>query len=91
MKNSELNLLSIEELRELNHRVCEMIRLKQQIEGKLNADNLEIGMTVKFVGYDKRIKDQIFTVLKINKTRAQCKNHNTGVVWNLILANIKPD
>jgi hypothetical protein len=90
MTNAELNQLSIIELRALNHKVCEMIRLKQQIEGKMNADNLKIGMPVKFTGDDKRIKNQKFTVLKINKTRAQCKNHITGAVWNLTLANIEP-
>ncbi len=37
MTNAELNQLSILELRELNRKVVEMIKLKMQFEGKIKA------------------------------------------------------
>jgi hypothetical protein len=90
MTNAELNKLSINELRELNHKVCEMIRLKQLIEGKLNVDNLKIGMSVDFTGIDHRITGHKFKILKLNRTKAKCKDIETGFNWNLTFSNIKP-
>lgn len=90
MNNSELNKLSISELRDLINRVTEMLSLKMQIEGKLNADSLKVGMTVKYVGGPNKIKDEKFKVLKINKVNVQCKSYSTGITWNIKLANVEP-
>ena len=90
MKNQELNDLSISELRDLRNRVTEMLSLKMQIEGKINADSLKVGMTVKYIGGTNKIKNEKFKVLKINKVNAQCKSYSTGITWNIKLANIKP-
>jgi hypothetical protein len=90
MTNSELNKLSLSELRDLRNRVTEMLSLKMQIEGKINADSLKIGMTVKYIGGTNKIKDEKFKVVKINKVNAQCKSYSTGIAWNIKLANIEP-
>ena len=90
MKNSELNQLSILELRDLNKRVVEMMKLKMQIEGRLNADNLEVGMTVKYKGSTTKLLSEKFIIQKISKVNAQCKNIRTGVIWNIKLCNIEP-
>jgi len=90
MNNSELNKLSIAELRDLRNRVTEMLSLKMQIEGKINADTLSVGMPVKYIGGTNKIKDEKFKVLKINKVNVQCKSYSTGITWNIKLANVKP-
>lgn len=90
MTNAELNNLSIQELRELNKKVVEMLKMKLQIEGKINSDNLRIGMIVKYKGSSEKLKDDKLEIKKISKVNAQCKSLTTGIVWNIKLANIQP-
>jgi len=90
MNNSELNNLSISELKDLRNKVTEMLSLKMQIAGRINADFLSKGMTVKYVGGTNKIKNERFKILKINKVNAQCKSFSTGITWNIKLANIEP-
>jgi len=90
MNNAELNKLSVSELRDLRNRVTEMLKLKLHIEGRINADSLTVGSTVKYIGGTNRIKDERFKLLKINKVNAVCKSLSTGTTWNIKLANIQP-
>lgn len=90
MTNAELNQLSILELRELNRKVVEMIKLKMRIEGTINSDNLQKGMTVKYKGFSDKLQGQTFIIEKIGKVNAQCKNLSDGKIWNIKLANIEP-
>ena len=90
MTNAELNQLSISELRELNRKVVEMVKLKMQFEGKINADNLEKGMIVKYKGSSDKLQGQKFVIEKISKVNAQCKSLRDNRTWNINLANIEP-
>jgi len=83
MTNAELNNLTLTELRELNSRVVKMMKLKQQIEGAINLDNLEEGMRVEYVGGTNKIKDETFIIEKINKVNVVCKSEITGKRWNI--------
>jgi len=87
--NEELNKYSLADLRQLHFKVVEMIRLKSSIEARLNADNLEAGMTVRYKGTSSKIKDEKFLLEKINKKNGVCKSLITGVRWNINLANIE--
>jgi hypothetical protein len=90
MTNSELNKMSVAELRELRNRVTEMLQLKMQIEGKLNKDFLKTGMTVKYIGGRDKIKNETFVVERINRVNAVCKSNVDGRRWNINIANIQP-
>lgn len=89
MTNVELNKLSVSELRELRNRVAEMLQLKMQLEGKLNKDTLQIGMTVRYIGGKNKIKNETFVIEKIKSVNALCKSNVTGTKWNINLANIE--
>ena len=89
MTNVELNKLSVAELRELRNRVAEMLQLKMQLEGKLNKDTLQIGMTVRYIGGKNKIKNETFVIEKIKSVNALCKSNVTGTKWNINLANIE--
>jgi hypothetical protein len=89
MTNVELNKLSVAELRELRNRVTEMLQLKMQLEGKLNKDTLQIGMTVRYIGGKNKIKNETFVIEKIKSVNALCKSNVTGTKWNINLANIE--
>jgi hypothetical protein len=89
MTNVELNKLSVAELRELRNRVTEMLQLKMQLEGKLNKDTLQVGMTVRYIGGKNKIKNETFVIEKIKSVNALCKSNVTGTKWNINLANIE--
>jgi hypothetical protein len=89
MTNSELNQLSITELRELAARVNETYKRKMAIECMINAGNIEKGMTVEYIGSNCSISNEHFIVEKVNTVNATCKNTITGIRWDLKLANIK--
>jgi hypothetical protein len=89
MTNVELNKLSVTELRELRNRVTEMLQLKMQLEGKLNKDTLQVGMTVRYIGGKNKIKNETFVIEKIKSVNALCKSNTTGTKWNINLANIE--
>lgn len=77
-------------MRELNRKVVEMLKLKMQMEGKINSDNLEKGMTVIYKGISEKLQGQKFVILKISKVNAQCKSLKYSRTWNINLANIEP-
>jgi hypothetical protein len=89
MTNAQLNDLSLTELRELHHKVFEMIKLKKAIEGKLNADTLEVGMIVRYKGAKDKLKDEKFEIIKISKVNAVCQSLLNSQKWNINLANIE--
>ena len=64
MTNTELNKLTLEELRELNKKVVTMIKLKRTIEGTLNSDNLKKGMNVRYKGTSDKLKGAELVVIK---------------------------
>ena len=88
MTNQELNQLSIAELKELNSKVVAIIRLKQQVESTLNADNLSVGMIVGTKSSNEKLANSKFIIEKINKKNAVCQDVNTKTLWNLILCNL---
>ena len=90
MTNEQLNKLSIEELRDLNSRVVQIIKLKLSILSTVNADKIKVGMTVKYIGGTNKIKNEKFEVVKIKKTNALCVSNLTGISWNIRMANIEP-
>ena len=61
-----------------------------QFEGKINADNLEKGMIVKYKGSSDKLQGQKFVLEKISKVNAQCKSLRDNRTWNINLANIEP-
>lgn len=89
MTNADLNKLSLTELRELHSKVFEMIKLKKAIEGRLNADNLEVGMIVRYKGAKDKLKDEKFEIIKISKVNAICQSLLNSQKWNINLANIE--
>ncbi len=90
--NAELNNYSVSELRELNHKVVEMIKMKQHIAGKLNSDNIKKGDIVRVNSTSGKIeKDEKFEVIKINRTTATCRMLSTKSLWTINLANIIVD
>ena len=89
MTNAELNNLTLTELRDFNRRVVKMMKLKQQIEGAINLDNLEVGMQVESVGGMNKIKGETFIIEKINKVNVVCKSEVTGKRWNIKPAGLK--
>lgn len=89
MKNTELNQLSLSELRDLSKRVHEMYTLKLKMEGMVNAETLKVGRTVRYIGGKNKIKNETFVIEKINNVNAVCKSNTTGIRWNIKLANIE--
>jgi hypothetical protein len=86
---NELNNLSISELRELNKKTVEILRLKIQLEAKINSENLAVGMIVKYTGTSTKVKFNKFEVKKINRTKAECKCLMTNQIWTISLANLE--
>lgn len=66
---NELNNLSISELRELNRKAVEILKLKIQLEAKINSENLAVGMIVKYTGTSTKVKFNEFEVKKINRPK----------------------
>ena len=85
----ELSKMTTQELRDLNKQVVEMLRLKVQIDGKINAQTLRVGMTVKYTGKSTKATSEIFELMKINKVNAVCKSKSTGRLYNIKLAALK--
>jgi hypothetical protein len=89
MINTELNKMSLSELRDLSKRVREMYALKLKMEGMINAETLKVGMIVRYIGGKNKIKDETFLLEKINNVNAVCKSNVTGMRWTIKLANIE--
>ena len=74
MTYSELNRMSVEELRKLNQMVCDVIKDKRRELAYEVKDELRVGMTVK-VNHPK-LSGQQLLVEKINRTKAKLKMLN---------------
>ena len=72
---------------ELRNKISNVIDVKMSLQGLLNAENLEVGKPVKYIG-DGKLKGETFTLLKINKKNAVCLRNN-GDKWNIKLAMIE--
>ena len=87
MTYSELSKLSIEELRELNSKVVEVIKLKRKEVALEKKDELRIGMNVS-VNHPKLAGKQL-VVEKINRTKAVLKLLNGFGGYTVPLSMIK--
>jgi hypothetical protein len=88
MTNLELNQLSLKELRELNHKVIEIIKLKNFVASRLNADIISVGMTVGIETNNPLLIGHKFLLEKINKKYAVCKDIQTDKSWNVLICNV---
>ena len=84
-----LENLSLNELRELRTKIDSIYTLKLKMASIVNADNLTVGVEVKYVGGTNKIKGETFIVEKIKQVNALCKSTITGVRWNIKLANLQ--
>lgn len=71
MNYSELSKLSVEELRNINQMVVELIKSKRTIESLEKKMGLQIGMLVK-VNHPK-LQGRELEVTKINRTKANLR------------------
>jgi hypothetical protein len=71
MNYSELSKLSVEELRDVNQMVIELIKQKRTIESLEKKLSLQVGMTVK-VNHPKLMGREL-EVVKINRTKANLR------------------
>jgi hypothetical protein len=71
MNYSELSKLSVEELRNINQMVVELIKSKRTIESLEKKMGLQIGMVVK-VNHPK-LQGRELEVTKINRTKANLR------------------
>jgi transcription antitermination factor NusG len=71
MNYSELSKLSVEELRNINQIVVELIKQKRTVESLQNKVGLKVGMKVK-VNHPK-LQGRELEVVKINRTKANLR------------------
>ena len=71
MNYQELSKLSVEELRNINQMVVDLIKAKRTIESLEKKVGLEIGMKVK-VNHPK-LQGRELEVVKINRTKANLR------------------
>ena len=90
MTNLELSNLSIEELRDLNKRIVERLKDKMSSINNDAKGHLVRSMICKYVGTSKGVKFNTFEILKVNRTKAECKCLTTGSIWNIQLSNLEP-
>jgi hypothetical protein len=89
MTNEELMNLSIEELRDLNIRLVEVVKLKKQSIAFVKKQQLAKGMIVEYVGTSSKTHYKEFEIIKINRTKAECKCIVTGKLWVIQICNLK--
>lgn len=87
MTYSELNSLTIEELRALNSKVVEVIKMKRHEITLEKKDELRVGMNVS-VNHPKLAGKQL-VVEKINRTKAALKVLNGLGSYNVPLSMIQ--
>jgi hypothetical protein len=83
--SNELMNLSVEQLRDLNKR-----KGKQQSVAFVNKEQLSKGMVAEYVGNSTNIHYKEFEIIKINRTKAECKCVVTGKLWTIQICNLKP-
>jgi hypothetical protein len=71
MNYSELSKMSVEELRNINQMVVELIKSKRNMESLQNKIGLRVGMLVK-VNHPK-LQGRELEVTKINRTKANLR------------------
>ena len=89
MTNSELMQMSLQELSDLNKRIIEVSKLKRQNLAFENKEQLAVGMVADYIGSSANINYKEFEVLKINRTKAECKCLVTGKLWTIQICNLK--
>jgi hypothetical protein len=90
MTNLELMDLSIEQLRDLNKRCVEILKQKIETENYTQKGKLAPTMICRYVGASKNVKSDKFEILKVNRTKAECRCLITNSIWNIQLSNLKP-
>ena len=87
MTYQELNQLNIEQLRALNSKVVEVIKMKRNESAMDIKEQLYVGANVS-VNHPK-MKGKQLRVEKINRTKAKLKVLNGGGIWNVPLSMIE--
>ena len=67
MNYSELSKLSVEELRTLNSKVVEIIKIKNNMSAQTTKGSLYVGATV--IVNHNRLRNELCKVTKINRTK----------------------
>ena len=78
---NDLLHFSLEELRNLNKTVVDVINIKRDAEGREKSRQINVGDEITIS--DRKIMGQKFEVMKINSKKAVCKNKITGVEYNV--------
>lgn len=87
MTYSELNQMSVEDLRALNAKVCEVIKMKRREIALDVKEGLYVGANVR-VNHPKLMGKQL-RVEKINRTKASLKVLNGFGFYNVPLSMIE--
>jgi len=72
MNYSELSKLSVEELRTLNSKVVEIIKIKNNMSAQTTKGSLYVGVSVTV--NHPRLRNEICKVTKINRTKVVINN-----------------
>jgi len=86
MNYSELSKLSVEELRNINRIVVELIKVKRTVESLTNKVGLKVGMSVR-VNHPKLAGKELF-VNKISRTKATL-SVKSGACYNVPISLIE--
>jgi hypothetical protein len=86
MNYSELSKLSVEELRNINSIVVELIKAKRTVESLANKVGLKVGMSVR-VNHPKLAGKELF-VNKISRTKATL-SVKSGACYNVPISLIE--
>lgn len=89
MTNSDLMQMSLQELSDLNKRIIEVSKLKRQNLSFENKEQLVIGMVAEYIGSSSNIFCKYFEIIKINRTKSECKCVITGKLWTIQICNLK--
>ena len=87
MTYSELNQMSVEDLRALNDKVCEVIKMKRREIALDVKEGLYVGANVR-VNHPKLVGKQL-RVEKVNRTKASLKVLNGFGFYNVPLSMIE--
>ena len=88
MTNEQLNAMSVTDLRELNSRIIAYIKFKNSMASSENKSKISVGMTVTIKTNNPLLLDSVFTLEKINKKYAICRDINTQQTWNVLICNV---
>ena len=86
MNYSELNKMTIEDLRNLNKMVVETLRSKRKLESMVTKSELHIGAIVSVD--HKKMAGHELKITKINRTKAICEMMNGKGSYNVPLSMI---